>query len=304
MSRYEKCTYFSTLYDAVCNGFPQIDRANARTVLREVILAPDDYTVEFEDSTYDKKQMMDLIAKALIALCITGSPQETFEKTIENVANIIKHMNDGYITKEDAEERRTFLENAARSEFDLFAAYAFRQVCGDFDADKMHELKLNIIRLREFQDLIENYTRDDVEQEVSREEFEQARPIYRMLKSLQSLGYDYNFSPRERESLDIDHEGDDDLGDEFNYANWLKRLMLLQLRKEINPPKIEIPDFANSEDDAVLPSANSELEDRIAQLRGTYNKRRFDSHRFIMLEQSKDASSDDKDDDLNQQGEL
>ena len=77
MSRYEKCTYFSTLYDAVCNGFPQIDRANARTILREVILAPDDYTVEFEDSTYDKKQMMDLIAKALIALCISGSPQRT-----------------------------------------------------------------------------------------------------------------------------------------------------------------------------------------------------------------------------------
>ena len=303
MGRYENCTYFSTLYDAVCNGFPQVDRTNARTILREVILAPDDYTVEFEDASYDKPQMMDLIARALIALCISGSPQETFEQTIENAANIIKHMNDGYITQEDAEERKTFLENIARSEFDLFTAYAFRQICGDYDTKKLQELKLNIIRLREFQDLIENYTRDDVEKEVSREEFEQARPIYRMLKSLQNLGYDYNFSPRERESLGIDHEEDEDLSDEFGYSDWLKRLMLLQLRKEINQQKIEVPDFMNNQSDAVLPSADTDLEAKIAQLRGTYNKRRFDSHRFIMLEQSKQASSD-TDDDENKQGEL
>lgn len=296
MGRYENCTYFSTLYDAVCNGFPQVDRANARTILREVILAPDDYTVEFEDTSYDKPQMMDLIARALIGLCISGSPQETFERTIESAANIIKHMNDGYITKEDAEERKAFLTEAARKEFDLFTAYAFRQVSGEYDTDKLHELKLNIIRLREFQDLIMNYTRDEAEKEVSREEFEQARPIYRMLKSLQGLGYDYNFSPRERESLDIDHEEDDDLSDNFNFLNWLKRLMLLQLRKEINPPKAEIHDFVKAPSDTVLPSGNSDMEAKIAQLRGTYSKRRFDSNRFIMLEQSKEEPTINGDD--------
>ncbi|MBR1601451.1 MAG: hypothetical protein IJ677_07725 [Alphaproteobacteria bacterium] len=294
MGRYENCTYFNTLYDAVCNGFPQIDRTNARTILREVILAPDDYTVEFEDTSYNKVQMMDLIARALISLCISGSPQETFERTIENVADIIKHMNDGYITTEDAQERKDFLENAACSEFDLFTAYALRMTSGAYNSETMHELKLNIIRLREFQDLVETYTRDEIEVEVSREEFEQARPIYRMLKSLQNLGYDYNFSPRERESLDIDHEDDEDLSDEFNYGNWLKRLMLLQLRKETSTPKITVPDFMNTQPaDTTSSSANSDLEAKIAQLRGTYDKRRFDSKRFIMLEQSKEESSSD-----------
>lgn len=296
MGRYEACTYFPSLYEAVCNAFPQVDKANARTILRELILAPDDYTVEFEDASYDKSQMMDLIARALIALCISGSPQETFNQSIEYAANVIKHMNDGYITKEDANERKTFLEKAARCEFDLFTAYAFRQIIGNQSSEAMHELKLNIIRLREFQDLIENYTRDEIETEVSREEFEQARPIYKMLKSLQSLGYDYNFSPRERESLDIDHEDDDDLGDDFRYSDWLKRIMLLQLRKETNPPKIEVPDFINAEPNSVLPSKNSDLEEKIAQLRGTYSKRRFDSHRFVMLEQSTETPNTEGED--------
>ena len=296
MGRYENCTYFSTLYDAVGNSFPQVDRENARTILREVILAPDDYTVEFEDDSYDKVQMMDLIARSLISLCISGSPQETFEHTIEKVADIIKHMNDGYITSEDAEERKTFLENAARSEFDLFTAYSLRQASGEYNSETMHELKLNIVRLREFQDLVENYTRDEVEVEVSREEFEQARPIYKMLKSLQNLGYDYNFSPRERESLDIDHEDDEDLSDDFNFGNWLKRLMLLQLRKEISAPQISISDFTNTApSDTILPSNTNDLEAKIAQLRGTYDKRRFDSKRFIMLEQSKEQPPMDGD---------
>lgn len=294
MGRYENCTYFFTLYDAVCNSFPQVDMENARTILREVILAPDDYTVEFEDASYDKKQMTDLIAKALIALCITGSPQETFNKTIENVANIIKHMNDGYITSEDAQERNDFLAYASRCEFDLFVAYALRQAGGQYDAEKMHELKLNIIRLREFQDLVENYTRNEVEVEVGREEFEQAKPIYRMLKSLQSLGYDYNFSPRERESLNIDHEDDSDLDDDFHYVNWLKRLMLLQLRKEIPAIKNNTTDFVNVNSSPDTVSSSDTLEDRIAQLRGAYNKRRFDSRRFIMLEQSRKESDNNE----------
>jgi len=288
MGRYENCTYFQTLYDAVCNAFPQIDMLNAQIILREVILAPDDYTVEFEDTSYNKKEVIELISRALIAICIQGSPQETFEQSIENAANIIKHMNDGYITAEDANERKTFLQNCAKSEFALFTAYAFRQTSQDYNPDSMHELKLNIVRLREFQDLIENYTRDEVETEVSREEFEQARPIYRMLKSLQSLGYDYNFSPRERESLNIDHEDDDDLGDDFHYSNWLKRIMLLQLRKETAMQKTVPSGIANKQANDNSLSQSTDLETKIAQLRGTYDKRRFDSKRFIMLEQSEE----------------
>lgn len=295
MGRYENCTYFSTLYDAVGIAFPQVDRVNACTILRELVLAPDDYTVEFDDESYDKPQMMELVARALIGLCISGSPQETFEQSIEYAANIIKHMNDGYITQEDANERRLFLEKTARCEFDLFAAYAFRQIIGEQSSEIMHELKLNIIRLREFQDLIENYTRDEVNVEVSREEFEQARPIYRMLKSLQSLGYDYNFSPRERESLDIDHETDDDLNDDFRYSDWFKRIVLLQLRKELSPQKIEPEGFVNAPNGAALSSENDDLEAKIAQLRGTYNKRRFDSNRFIMLKQANETPDSDGD---------
>ncbi|MBR6355539.1 MAG: hypothetical protein IKR92_01675 [Alphaproteobacteria bacterium] len=285
MGRYESCKYFDTLYDATEKCFPNVNRENAQTILREVILAPDDYTVEFNDDTYDKHKIMDMLAHTLTMSCVEESPEQTYRDIINCAAEIMKHMNDGYITDEDYDERQNFIERIDRYEFTLFAAYSFLQTTHSDDETVMAEVALNIVRLREIRDLITNYTRDEKGITTDREEFERAKPIYKMLKSLQTLGYDYNFSPKERQSLDIDHEDDDDLNGYFKYENWLKRIMLLQLRKEI------VVQTATESAAQYTPSRPSEedLSDRIAMLRGTYNKRRFDKNRFIMLESSKES---------------
>lgn len=287
MGRYENCKYFDTLYDATEKCFPNINRDNAQTILREVILAPDDYTVEFNNDTFDKHQIMDMLAHTLTMSCVEESPEQTYRDIINCAAEIMKHMNDGYITDEDYDERQNFIERIDRYEFTLFAAYSFLQTAQSDDETVMAEMVLNIVRLREIRDLITNYTRDEKGITTDREEFERAKPIYKMLKSLQNLGYDYNFSPKERQSLDIDHEDDEDLSDLFKYENWLKRIMLLQLRKETAEPTARA--VADTVAQYEPPRSSEEnLSDRIAMLRGTYNKRRFDKNRFIMLESSKE----------------
>ena len=295
MGRYEDCLYFDSLYNAVDGCFSEVGYDNSRTILRELILAPSDYVVEFNDSTYNKQQMAEMVAQELIAQCVEGTPQETFNTTIEKVADIIKHMNDGYITHADYAERNNFLSKAAHDEFLLFTAYAFRQTIQDADERKLQELKLNIIRYREFQDLITEYTRDEEEVETNRDDFEMARPIYKMLKSLQTLGYDYNFSPKERAGLGIDHEDDDDLTDDFNYDNWLKRIMLLQLRNELKQPEHEAKatDHVNYQAEK---AEYTDINDRISQLRGIYSKRGFDSSRFNMLKDKNNISETDPED--------
>ena len=285
MGRYENCKYFDSLYQATEKCFPNISRENAQTILREVILAPDDYTVEFNTASYDKPQIMEMLAHRLFISGITESPEQTYHDVIERAAEIMKHMNDGYITDEDYEERQTFIDQTDCREFTLFVAYSLMKTALSDDETRMAEIMLNIVRLREIRDLITNFTRDEKGITTDREEFERAKPIYKMLKSLQSLGYDYNFSPKERESLGIDHEDDDDLTERFKYENWLKRIMLLQLRKEI------VVQTATESAAQYTPPRPSEedLSDRIAMLRGTYNKRRFDKNRFIMLESSKES---------------
>ncbi len=293
MGRYEKCTHFDALYDATENCFPAVSRQNACTILREVILAPDDYTVEFGSKTYDKPEIMSKLAKELTLSCVYESPEQTYYDILENAANIIKHMNDGYITHEDYEERSEFLGMVERYEFTLFTAFCLLRTLDTDDTSRLEELRLNITRLREIHDLITNYTRDETDIEVGREDYERAKPIYKMLKSLQSLGYDYNFSPKERASLDIDHEDDTDLTDSFNSENWLKRIMLLELRLEIGTPA-EVRETAvapqNEAPQNTVETPRDDISERIALLRGTFNKRRFDKNRFLVLEKAKASS--------------
>ena len=290
MGRYTNCTYFYTLYDAVNDLFPAVSREEACTILRETILAPDDYVVEFNNATYTQQQLFIKIAQQLIENSVNETPQKTFYNTLERVAEIIKHMNDGYVSKQDHKERTDFLKDISRQEFMLFSALAFRHAAHSDNEKSFDELILNIIRLREINDLVVDYTRDEEEIEVDRTEFEQAKLIYRMLKSLQNLGYEYNFSPRERTSLGIDHEQDSDLTELFNYNNWLKRLMLLELRKEVS---IDDELFADDRKEGKQNDITAEddlINDRIAQLRGTISKRKFDMNRFRMLEKSQDEN--------------
>lgn len=290
MSRYENCKYFYTLYNAVNNCFPAISTDDIHTILRETILAPSDYTVEFNDFTYSQKEIYSMLASDLIQSCMTDQTKEkTYIEFVKNAAMVIKHMNDGYISDEDYSERTSFLEDTARYEFMLFSALALLKATEEENAHLYGELKLNIIRFREINDLIRNFTRDEKNIDTTRDEFERAKPIYKMLNSLQSLGYNYNFSPQERAGLGIDHDEDEDLTDDFNYENWVKRIMLLQLRLEIGSDDKETAE--NNVNIETLDSVFSgNMLDRISQLRGANNKRGFDKNRFYMLERTNASS--------------
>lgn len=288
MGRYSSCTYFQTLYDAVKSNFPAVSDTDAATILRETILAPDDYELDFNDTIYTKHELLSMFGHTLAQECITDDKETTHAMILETTADIIKHMNDGYISQDDYSERQEFLEKINRYDFMLFAALAFTKASEENDASLFSELILNIVRLREIKDLIENYTPDIVNQETTVQDFERAKPIYKMLKSLQNLGYNYNFSVKERVSLGIDHEEDEDLGDKFNFTHWLKRLMLLQLRKEVaGTPATASVTVNNKEEEEDEPTSSY---DRIARLRGIYNKRKFDIQRFNMIEQTKNTS--------------
>ena len=283
MGRYSSCTYFDKFYDAVEKCFSAVSRADACTILRETILAPDDYELDFNDVTYTKPQIFDMLAHSLAKSCIFDNKEQWHSEFTENAANVIRHMNDGYISQENFDERTEFLNKAAKSEFMLFAALACTKAAQSNDMEFSEELILNIVRFREFGDLIEKYTSNEVNIETSVENFERAKPIYKMLKSLQNLGYYYNFSTKERAGLGINHEDDGDLRGNFNFYNWLKRLMLLQLRKEIS-----VSESVSSQNKEEL--VKSPLS-RISELRGIYNKRRFDSNRFNMLKQSQGSDN-------------
>ena len=292
MIPYENHTEFEEIKKIAKDCFPEASDAQLQSILREVVFAPDDYEIEYNGQKINRKEAAKKLSEHICNDFTSEDPKAEYDNMLENAANIIKHTNDGYISDEDATERENFLIRINKREFDLYLALGV--LCSGYakeDENLKNELIFRIRRLREMNDLIRKYSRDGRGIEVGRADYERALPIYKMLKSLKGLGYGYNLSRKERISLDIDHDDDEDLAEDFAFSDWIKRLMLLQLRRmeKVNSMTItnSIRDFCQS--DEKIGRTSTILDDmngKISELRGTIQKRRFDSGRFSMLEQA------------------
>lgn len=292
MIPYENYADFDEVKKIVQDCFPEANEAELQTILREAVFAPDDYEMEYNGKKISRNEAAEKISEHILNDFASDDPKAEYDDILENAANIIKHTNDGYISDEDATERENFLTRINKREFNLYLALGVLSAGYTKDDNNLkNELIFRIRRLREMNDLIRKYSRDGKGIEVGRAEYERALPIYKMLKSLKGLGYGYNLSRKERINLDIDHDDDEDLTEDFAFSDWIKRLMLLQLRRmeKINSMTItnSIRDFCQS--DEKIGRASTILDDvnnKISELRGTIQKRRFDSGRFSMLEEA------------------
>lgn len=290
MVPYEDYADFTEISKIVKDCFPDADDAQVQTILREVVFAPDDYEIEYNGQKLSRNEAAQKISEHICNDFAGDDPKAEYADMLESSAEIIKHTNDGYITDEDADERENFLIRINKREFELYMALSVLSSKYVKDEKNLkNELIFRIRRLREINDLIRKYSRAERGAEVGREEYERALPIYKMLKSLKGLGYGYNLSKKERLSLDIDHDDDEDLDNDYAFSDWIKRLMLLQIRRmeKVNSMTItnSIRDFCQS--DEKIGRTTTILDDvngKISELRGTIQKRRFDSGRFSMLE--------------------
>ncbi len=292
MIPYENHTDFEEVKKIVKDCFPDINDAEIVAILREVVFAPDDYEIEYKNQKMKRADMAKTISEHICNNFALEDPKAEYDDMLESAAQIIKHTNDGYITDEDASERENFLIRINKREFELYLALGVMSSgYTKEDTNLKNELIFRIRRLREMNDLIRKYSRDGKGIEVGRAEYERALPIYKMIKSLKGLGYGYNLSRKERINLDIDHDDDEDLSEDFAFSDWIKRLMLLQIRRmeKVNAMTVtnSIRDFCQSDEKIGRTSTIlDDMNNKISELRGTIQKRRFDSGRFSMLEEA------------------
>ena len=298
MFPYQDGKYFDSLYQIVQECYPQLDKAAARDVLRELILSPKSDLITVGTEHYTKAEVIQNLQNFLNGENEEKSFDERYHDLLESALKTIKHMNDGYITEEDYKERNNFLDKINKKEFQVFTLLALLESCRfSEDSELIRQLIYKVRSLRELNDLIRLYTRDAVAVNTDVRDYEQAKLIYKMLKSLQSLGYGYTISPKEKENLGISHDDDEDLSEDYSFDNWLKRMMLLQLRRETRTA-----DALNSNNLNAMFSSNigksSTLFDniggRITELRGALQKRRFDSNRFNMLEENYESGKSNR----------
>lgn len=290
MFPYQDGKYFDSLYQTIQDCYPQLDKASAHDVLRELILAPKSDTITVGNAQYVRSEVIQTLQYQLNGENEEKPFDERYHDLLEAALKTIKHMNDGYITEDDYEERKKFLDIINKKEFQVFVLLALLKSCHSLDnSELVGQLIYKIRSLRELNDLIRKYTKDAVAVNTDEHDFERAKLIYKMLKSLQGLGYGYTISPKEKENLGISHDEDEDLSEDYAFDNWLRRLMLLQLRRETRGENNINSNNLSEMFKSNLGKSSTFFDDiggRITELRGAMQKRRFDSSRFNMLEEN------------------
>ena len=182
MFPYQDGKYFDSLYQVVQSCYPQLDKVSARDVLRELILAPKSDALTIGNAQYARSEVIKTLQYQLNGENEEKPFDERYHDLLEAALKTIKHMNDGYITEEDYEERKKFLDVINKKEFQVFVLLALLKSCRSLDNPELiGQLIYKVRSLRELNDLIRKYTKDAVAVNSDAQDFERAKLIYKKL---------------------------------------------------------------------------------------------------------------------------
>ena len=123
--------------------------------------------------------------------CETSTMNEYFT-WIDEGQQIVKHMNDGFVSEEDLLERNNFIDMSFQRETELITClglYEKSMQLGNKEAKiKYDELRLKLQKLREIRSSILTSTGNEADKKVEREEYEKALLYYRFLNFMRDLG--------------------------------------------------------------------------------------------------------------------
>lgn len=164
----------------------------------------------------------------------TSSSQEYF-RWLDDTTDILKHMNDGYVSSEDLSERNEFLDMTNQREAELMLCLGMYESSKHPEAAEHAKLiRYKLTKLREMRTAIETRTRDKADVEISRSEYETAIPYYKLYKGLAAMPFGYDLPHEQKAKLGLNHEEDEDMDANFSYYDHLLNVILDQMKEEDN----------------------------------------------------------------------
>ncbi|MBP5616095.1 MAG: hypothetical protein J6X42_06105 [Alphaproteobacteria bacterium] len=232
--------------------YPTLNEKQAQFVARELVLAPENRLIRVsEDQRLSKEDLSFVIAKEVetsSAVSWNERMAQSMERlnsgtdTVEEyfswlsaTLTILKHMNDGYVTEEDAIEREMFLKNTDQREGELMVCLGLYESCQSSTAqEKVKFIRYKLQKLREMRTAIQFLTKKDCNVETTRSEFDAAKPYYAYFKNLRGVPFGYDANLEKKAELGIRHDLDEDLSEDFDHSAFLKNEILDDMAFEQN----------------------------------------------------------------------
>ncbi len=232
------------LADIVLKKYPEVEEKRIKTVVRELVFAPSDRSIKLTE--IKKISAEDL--RFMIAHAIECPPNEEslFAKSdtdtreyfdlLKTTTNILKDLNDGYISEKDAQERVMFLSLLSLREKALMVCLGLYQESHAPSApQRMRAVRYKVQKIREIRSAILFLTRQDASVITTRAEFDAAKPYYQYFKNLQNLPFGYDAPYEKRKELGISRSDDVDLAQDYDYYKRLLNEVLDEMAQEENP---------------------------------------------------------------------
>ena len=241
---------------ALLSTYKDLNEKALRQATRETIFAPQDRRIKIggrnvsaSDLRYEVANTIENLGsdksiehaqdlQSMIAQSIeninseTSSSQEYF-RWLDETTDILKNMNDGFVTDEDLEKRNEFLDFSHQREAELLVCLGLYQSSKNPEAqEKAKQIRYKLTKLREMRSAIENRTRNQADVEISRTEYEAAIPYYKLYRGLAKLPFGYDIARQQKINLGINHDDDDDLDEDYNYYDNLLNVVLDQMEEE------------------------------------------------------------------------
>ena len=239
---------------AVRQEYPDIDRQEAEKVTRELVLAPKKSSIKIGNREVPVADLQFQIALTIESLgSETSSEQEYFSWFTES-AEIMQHMNDGFVSHEDLNERNEFLEMSYQREAELMVCISLYQNSVFKGAkDKANELTYKLTKLRQMRSMIKQTTKDQADRKVEKSEYEKALEYYRAVRQLKEHDLYWNLPEPALENMGraayeaglnhgyadngygVSHAGDRDMQPNYVWYDWLREEMV----KSMNPSQYQ-----------------------------------------------------------------
>lgn len=235
--------------EALKKQYPNISEQNKKIAAREMLLAPEKRMIEIDENRKMGPQDLRFITANALEVRTNENLTLRHAQNIEEInsgidpvaeyfswlnetTSILNHLNDGFITREDAEEREVFLDLTDQREADLMVCLGLYESCKSKEAEeRIRFVRYKLQKLREMRTSIKFLTRTGQDVQTTRSEYDAAIPYYKYFKNLQKLPFGYDMPYEQKVKLGISHENDADLQEGYDHYADLVNDALDQIRR-------------------------------------------------------------------------
>ena len=254
---YENKKQSDVIKQALRETYKNLNEKRLRELTREAVFAPDNRAINIDGRNLTASQLRYELAcsieetacqrtlrtiepdmQAQMAESIeeinsgTNSEDEYF-RWLNYTTDILKNMNDGFVTEEDFDMREEFIEIAEQRETELMLCLGLLMGSSNHQSEnKAKTLRYKLQKLREMKSAIEITTRSQADVEISRAEYERAIPYYKLFKTLQKLPFGYDVNREQKIALGIDHDEDEEFEYEYSFYDKMLENALDEMKEE------------------------------------------------------------------------